>query len=41
VFTEDDKTEIAKEIGDVLWYLAILAEQLGASLDEVAVLNLR
>jgi NTP pyrophosphatase (non-canonical NTP hydrolase) len=40
VFTKDDKTEIAKEIGDVLWYLAILAEQLGASLDQVAVLNL-
>lgn len=40
VFTDDDKREIAKEIGDVLWYLATLAEQLGASLDEIAAINL-
>ena len=40
VFSPESKAEIAKEIGDVLWYLAVLAEQLGASLDEIAAINL-
>ena len=40
VFSQEDKTELAKEIGDVLWYLATLAEQLGVSFDEVAEGNL-
>jgi NTP pyrophosphatase (non-canonical NTP hydrolase) len=31
--------ELAKEIGDVLWYLAVLADHLGVSFDEVAELN--
>ncbi len=35
-----DKTELAKEIGDVLWYLATLAHQLGVSFDKVAADNL-
>lgn len=39
-FTSKDKTEIAKEIGDVLWYLATLAEQLGVSFDDIASTNL-
>src|SRR5581483_10874187 len=38
--TEQDKTELAKEIGDVLWYLAVFAHQLGFSLEEVARDNL-
>lgn len=38
--SEEQKTEIAKEIGDVLWYLAVLAHSLGYSLDELAKLNL-
>jgi NTP pyrophosphatase (non-canonical NTP hydrolase) len=40
VFSEEDKTELAKEIGDVLWYLATLAHQLGVSFDDVAATNL-
>lgn len=36
----EDKQELAKEIGDVLWYLAVLAEDLGVSLDDIAVANL-
>jgi NTP pyrophosphatase (non-canonical NTP hydrolase) len=40
VFTEQDKVEIAKEIGDVLWYLATLADQLGVSFDTIALKNL-
>jgi NTP pyrophosphatase (non-canonical NTP hydrolase) len=40
VITEDDKTELAKEIGDVLWYLTLFAESLGLSLDDIATNNL-
>lgn len=36
----DNKAEIAKEIGDVLWYLAVLAKHLGVSFDKVAESNL-
>jgi len=39
VFSPEDKLEIQKEIGDVLWYVSQLCEQLGFSLDEVARLN--
>lgn len=38
--SDDDKKELAKEIGDVLWYLAVFAEDLGMSLDEIARQNL-
>src|ERR1017187_9061166 len=39
--TENDKRELAKEIGDVLWYLAVFAHDLGYSLDDVAATNLK
>jgi NTP pyrophosphatase (non-canonical NTP hydrolase) len=39
-FTDEDKIELAKEVGDVLWYLAVFANQLGHSLDDVAKANL-
>lgn len=35
------KTEIAKELGDVLWYLSQISAELGLSLDEVATENLK
>lgn len=35
-----DRADIAKELGDVLWYLAVLADHLDMSLDEVAAGNL-
>lgn len=38
--SEEDKKELAKEIGDVLWYLAVFAENLGMSLDDIAQANL-
>ena len=40
VITEIDKAMIAKELGDVLWYVASLSDLLGFSLDSVAQLNL-
>jgi NTP pyrophosphatase (non-canonical NTP hydrolase) len=40
VFSSEDKTELAKEIGDVLWYLATLAAQLGVPFNEIAEGNL-
>jgi NTP pyrophosphatase (non-canonical NTP hydrolase) len=39
VFSDEDKLEIQKELGDVLWYLSQLAAELGLSLDEVARMN--
>lgn len=38
--SEADKQELAKEIGDVLWYLAVFADQLGVSMDDIARQNL-
>jgi len=41
VISEEARAEIKKELGDVLWYLSQLATELGLSLDEVAVENVR
>lgn len=38
--SEEDKKELAKEIGDVLWYLAVFAHQLGFKFEDVAQINL-
>lgn len=40
VFDKESRTEISKEIGDVLWYLAQLSTELKLSLDKIAVDNL-
>lgn len=40
VVSQETKKEITKELGDVLWYLAQLATELGLSLDEIASLNI-
>lgn len=37
--SEELRREIALELGDVLWYAATLAHDLGYTLDEVAALN--
>lgn len=39
-FTDEKKREIAKEIGDVLWYCATLSHDLGFTLEEVAQMNI-
>jgi NTP pyrophosphatase (non-canonical NTP hydrolase) len=36
VLTDEDKAEIIKELGDILWYIATVSHLLGSSLDEVA-----
>ena len=35
-FSEEDKREIVKELGDVMWYLAGIARYLDVDLSEVA-----
>lgn len=39
VFTDEKKLELAKEIGDVLWYCATLAHDIGYSLEDVGKMN--
>ena len=38
--TEEKKAELAKEMGDVLWYLAAFAQTLGLSLQDIAEANI-
>ena len=38
-FTDEKKEEIAKEVGDVLWYCATLAYDLGYSLEQIGDMN--
>lgn len=40
VVSEADKQELAKEVGDVLWYLAVFAHHLGVPLETIAQQNL-
>lgn len=41
MLNSETKLELAKELGDVLWFLAILADELGYTLNTVAEMNLR
>ena len=40
VFTEEKRQEIAKELGDVLWYLSTLANDIGYTLEEIGEMNI-
>ena len=40
VLSDEDKIEIAKELGDVLWYLTVLADAVGAPISSVADKNI-
>ena len=39
-YTEFQKTELVKEISDVLWYIAALASELDVTLSHVATVNI-
>ena len=38
--SEEDLNELAKELGDVVWYIAVLAHSLGLSFEDVMQQNL-
>lgn len=40
-FSKEDTEEIVKELGDVLWYIANLSQDLGVSLEEIAKKNIK
>lgn len=39
VVTKEDLTELKKELGDVIWYIAVLANSLGLTFEEVMQAN--
>ena len=39
-FSQLDKDDLAKELGDVLWYVTVLADYFDVSLEEVAEKNI-
>jgi NTP pyrophosphatase (non-canonical NTP hydrolase) len=40
-FTQWDRDDLAKELGDTLWYVAVLADHFGLPLTDVAELNIK
>ena len=40
IFSEQDREKIAKELGDILWYVSQIASDLDISLDRIAKQNL-
>lgn len=40
IFTDEIKAELAKELGDVMWYIAALAKAFGYTLEEIATMNI-
>lgn len=40
IWTDEDKIELAKELGDCLWYINAIANDIGISLECVAKLNI-
>lgn len=40
IVSDEDKEELIKEMGDVLWYLAVFTKHLGFNFDEVGKRNI-
>lgn len=40
VISDEDRAELGKELADVIWYIAVMAERLNLSLDELMQQNL-
>lgn len=38
--TQESKAAVAKELGDVLWYVAALSQEIGVPMEEIAVANI-
>jgi NTP pyrophosphatase (non-canonical NTP hydrolase) len=41
IVKKEDLAELKKELGDVVWYIAVLAEALGLSFEDVMQLNVK
>ena len=41
IINDDSREEIKKEIGDVLWYVAALCDELKLSMEDVAISNIK
>lgn len=41
VFDSENKGKIADELGDVLWYLTATADDIGYTLEEIALMNIK
>lgn len=41
VITEEDRADLGKELGDVVWYIAMAAKELNLSLDDIMQTNVR
>lgn len=40
VITTDQKEDMKKELGDVMWYIAVLSDYLGIELQDIAEMNI-
>lgn len=40
VVSEEDRQEILKELGDILWYITTISRHLNSSIEEVAKMNI-
>ena len=41
VVTEEEKIELGKELADVVWYIAVMANSLGLSFEEIMQVNVK
>ena len=41
IISEEDKVLMAKELGDVLWYLARFAQSLDMTIEDIALMNMK